>query len=581
MTVRRVLLLPLGLIGLLSTCSEPTSSGALIGFGRVAVRAVAPPSLSRFAPSLVLEQVKAVVGRNNSQAETFTVLDSTIVPFNDNQNSVATNLRLFLQDAETLEVRLDYQTSDGTFLFVASQQVIVRPGATVSTPALQPFYVGPGFNIAFMSLSPFDSVLSAGDALTFDPTPTDANQQPVAQFYVSWATDDPRIPIDARGRIVAPNVTKLLNITASTPNGTVATTTVGILGSAALGITPDSVEKLPNGTQLFQVTVGALRTSQFIWSVNGVDGGSAEFGTIDSQGFYIAPATTPNPSKFKVCARDAAAPALREGCAVVVIKAVPSVGADLVVINDQNIFDGTAMDSSPGNRQFVRNIITFSGSGPRASQKGVLYDRGRNSPCLANGECSDTANGPIDGVIKAAGYTIAKQDFYTQLTSIPANVKVIFLWMPLIFYQESEVNVLKRFAAEGGRIVFIGERVGFYTDTGISVENQLLLNMGSQMTNLANEFDCGFYFETPAASLRPNPLLQGISSLLYACAAEIQAGPNDFPLFYDVTNTHLLAAVTKVDVTPIQNTRQQAMPLAGRRPALPVTGARGIGGTNR
>jgi hypothetical protein len=580
MTVRRVLL-PLGLIGLLSTCSEPTSSGALMGFGRVAVRAVAPPSLSRFAPSLVLEQVKAVVGRNNSQAETFTVLDSTIVPFNDNQNSVATNLRLFLQDAETLEVRLDYQTSDGTLLFVASQQVIVRPGATVSTPALQPFYVGPGFNIAFMSLSPFDSVLSAGDALTFDPTPTDANQQPVAQFYVSWATDDPRIPIDARGRIVAPNVTKLLNITASTPNGTVATTTVGILGSAALGITPDSVEKLPNGTQLFQVTVGALRTSQFIWSVNGVDGGSAEFGTIDSQGFYIAPATTPNPSKFKVCARDAAAPALREGCAVVVIKAVPSVGADLVVINDQNIFDGTAMDSSPGNRQFVRNIITFSGSGPRASQKGVLYDRGRNSPCLANGECSDTANGPIDGVIKAAGYTIAKQDFYTQLTSIPANVKVIFLWMPLIFYQESEVNVLKRFAAEGGRIVFIGERVGFYTDTGISVENQLLLNMGSQMTNLANEFDCGFYFETPAASLRPNPLLQGISSLLYACAAEIQAGPNDFPLFYDVTNTHLLAAVTKVDVTPIQNTRQQAMPLAGRRPALPVTGARGIGGTNR
>ncbi len=580
MTVRRVLL-PLGLIGLLSTCSEPTSSGALMGFGRVAVRAVAPPSLSRFAPSLVLEQVKAVVGRNNSQAETFTVLDSTIVPFNDNQNSVATNLRLFLQDAETLEVRLDYQTSDGTLLFVASQQVIVRPGATVSTPALQPFYVGPGFNIAFMSLSPFDSVLSAGDALTFDPTPTDANQQPVAQFYVSWATDDPRIPIDARGRIVAPNVTKLLNITASTPNGTVATTTVGILGSAALGITPDSVEKLPNGTQLFQVTVGALRTSQFIWSVNGADGGSAEFGTIDSQGFYIAPATTPNPSKFKVCARDAAAPALREGCAVVVIKAVPSVGADLVVINDQNIFDGTAMDSSPGNRQFVRNIITFSGSGPRASQKGVLYDRGRNSPCLANGECSDTANGPIDGVIKAAGYTIAKQDFYTQLTSIPANVKVIFLWMPLIFYQESEVNVLKRFAAEGGRIVFIGERVGFYTDTGISVENQLLLNMGSQMTNLANEFDCGFYFETPAASLRPNPLLQGISSLLYACAAEIQAGPNDFPLFYDVTNTHLLAAVTKVDVTPIQNTRQQAMPLAGRRPALPVTGARGIGGTNR
>jgi hypothetical protein len=221
--------------------------------------------------------------------------------------------------------------------------------------------------------------------------------------------------------------------------------------------------------------------------------------------------------------------------------------------------------------------VNFSGTGPRAAGKAVLYDRGRNSPCFAVGECSDTANVQIDAVIRAAGYTISKLDFYTPLTSIPPNVKVIFMWMPTIFYTSDEVNVLKRFAAEGGRIVFIGERIGFYTQTGIDVENAFLSSMGSQMFNLSNEFDCGFYASTPAASLRTHPLLQGVNRLLYACAAEIQPGPNDFPLFYDLAGTHLLAAVAKVDVTPIQGTRQRTSPLAVRPPAVAVSGARGMG----
>jgi len=557
MTARRVLL-ALGLIGPLTTCAEPTSSGGSVGFGGVAVRAVAPPSLAIFAPTAIVEQAKVSVRRVFPQQETFVTLDSALIPFKDDQNSITTDLKALVAQAETLEVLVEYQMADGTNLWVAgSDQVVVRPGATVGTPVLQPFYVGPGGTAAFMSLSPADSVLSAGDALTFDPTALDANQQPVGLFYVSWATDDPRIPINARGKIVAPNITKLLNVTGTMPNGVVAQTTVSILGSAALGITPDSVEKLPGGTQLFTVTVGALRTSQFVWSVNGVDGGDAQFGTINVDGFYTAPATTPSPNEFKVCARDAAAPTLRDGCATVVISAVPSVGTDVIVINDQNIFDEIPM-ANAGNVRFVRNLLNFSSTGPRASGKVVWYDRGRNSPCFEDQECGDSAKARLNAVIEGAGYSILKLDSYSPVTTIPADVKVIVLWMPLITYSPDEINALKRFAGEGGRILFIGEHVDFYGQAGIDLENQFLAEMGSQMVNLPNLWDCqtandppDLYFYTPSASLRSHPLLNGVTRLGYVCAAEIQAGPNDFPLFYDTSNQHLLAAVAKIDLTPL------------------------------
>jgi hypothetical protein len=268
-----------------------------------------------------------------------------------------------------------------------------------------------------------------------------------------------------------------------------------------------------------------------------------------------------------VCARDAAAPTLRQGCATVVIKAIPSVGTDVVVINDQNIFDEIPM-ANAGNVRFVRNLLNFSSTGPRASGKVVWYDRGRDSPCFLDEECGDSAKAKLNAVIEGAGYSILKLDSYSPITTIPADVKVIVLWMPLITYSPGEINALKRFAGEGGRILFIGEHVDFYGQAGIDLENQFLAEMGSQMVNLPNLWDCqtandppDLYFYTPSASLRSHPLLNGVTRLGYVCAAEIQAGPNDFPLFYDISNQHLLAAVAKIDLTPVSGTVRAPAPL--------------------
>lgn len=550
-------ILALGLMVLVTTCADPTGSTRTVGFGRIAVKASAPPSLALLSPALVLDRVKVVVGKSFPQQEIFVRIDSTTVPFGVTRTSVTASLQVLVEQEDTLDLQISYEASDGTLLFVASGSVIVRPGFTAEPPALQPFYVGPGFNIASMTLAPADSVLSAGDALVFDPQPVDANQAPVTQFYVSWTTDDPRVPIDATGRLVAPaGLTKLLTVTATTPNGVSASTTVALLGTSALGISPDSVEKLPSGTQIFRVTVGALRTSQFVWSVNGVDGGDDTFGTINVDGFYTAPKSVPSPSKFKVCARDAASPTLRDGCAVVVIRAVPTVGADIIVINDENIFDLNAMnpDSSPGNVRFVKNLVNFSNGLPRSSGTVVWYDRGRNSPCFADGECGDVEKATFDSVIISTGKSITKLDSYTPITSIPSNVKVIIIWMPLIQFTAGEITVLKRFAAEGGRLVFIGENSFYYGQAGLDLQNAFLASLGSEMVNVGDTLDCRStdpfqYFTTPAASLRSNPLLTGVASLRYVCASQIIPGPNDASIFYDVAGTHLLAGVAKIDVT--------------------------------
>jgi hypothetical protein len=152
--------------------------------------------------------------------------------------------------------------------------------------------------------------------------------------------------------------------------------------------------------------------------------------------------------------------------------------------------------------------------------------------------------------------------------AIDPNVKVIFLWLPRVYFSVSQINILKAFAAEGGRIVFVGEHAGFYgtgtsTPSGIEVENAFFLSMGAQMTNAGGAFDGGNVLE-PAASIRPHQVMTGVTSLTVAAASQVIPGPNDFPFLYDLTNTRVLAAAAKVDVTPINQLRIPTGPTLNR-----------------
>jgi hypothetical protein len=51
--------------------------------------------------------------------------------------------------------------------------------------------------------------------------------------------------------------------------------------------------------------------------------------------------------------------------------------------------------------------------------------------------------------------------------------------------------------------------------------------------------------------LRPSQLTQGLEQLTIACASVIELGPNDYAIFYDTTNTQVLAGVASINVTPL------------------------------
>src|SRR5271170_1263802 len=47
----------------------------------------------------------------------------------------------------------------------------------------------------------------------------------------------------------------------------------------------------------FTSHVGGTTNSSVVWSVNGIEGGSTAFGTIDSNGLFMAPNFVPSPNR--------------------------------------------------------------------------------------------------------------------------------------------------------------------------------------------------------------------------------------------------------------------------------------------
>jgi hypothetical protein len=567
----RPVLLGAALLAIFARCGfdRASDSSGVPSLVNLSLRAEVSPEYSLFASNLTIASVRLALVRPPSD----TIVAATR-PLPDDSSQVQFNLAVNLaSQAESLIAVLEYKTATGTTLFRGQVTIEVQAGqGSPTVPTISLTYSGPGLNIASLNLTPFDSTLSAGDSLEYQITAIDSSQQPVPSFYVAWSTSDPRVSINSFGLVRAPDITKVINVTAATPNGTFAQTTLTILGTSALGISPDSVEKLPGGQQQFSVTVGPF--GPYIWSVNGVDGGNATFGTIDTNGFYIAPATVPTPSQFQVCARLVTAPT-QSGCATVVLATVPSAGGDVIIINDMNVFDSTAM-KDPNNQRLVRNLVNFPGVGARANSRTVLYDRGRNSSCFAVGECANPVQGRFDAAVRSAGFAITKVDTTVVYSSIPPGVRVLILWNPNIFYGTSEINAFKRFAAEGGRIIFVGEHSQFYS--GVPVENQLLLDMGAEFTNIGATIDClqavtDPYPVIPSASIRAHQVTAGLNQVTLACSSQAVPGPNDFALFFDRGNTVALAGVAKIDLTPVG-------PIGAPRNRVPPAPARtGVTGT--
>jgi hypothetical protein len=220
-------------------------------------------------------------------------------------------------------------------------------------------------------------------------------------------------------------------------------------------------------------------------------------------------------------------------------------GSDVVVFNDVNIFDNTSIED-PDNVKLLKNLVNFTTAGVRNNGNVVWFDKGRNASC---GSPCDGRWSTMYSIIENEGFQ--NEDIFSSsgtLSNIPSNVKIIFLLLPAVDYTLEEINTLKAFAAQGGRIVFVGEHDGYYNH--IPVQNQFLLNMGAVLRNTGGAVDCD-YTTIPETSNREHPIMEGVSDIMIACASVIEPGPNDFALFYDSSNSVVLAGVAKIETAPI------------------------------
>ena len=294
-------------------------------------------------------------------------------------------------------------------------------------------------------------------------------------------------------------------------------------------------------------------------------GGNATFGTITAAGFYTAPDAVPQPASFDVCAiQDTPA---SKGCARVTINPIPTSGADVIVFNDINSFDEQAA-LDPNNIQLFKNLVNYTGPGPRATQTGVLRTCGHSSAACA----TDVT---FAATLKSIGYSMTTNSDATIPIPIPSNVKMLILSLPRLAYSNEEINAMKAFSADGGRILYIGEYDTFLGTDGLATENDFFTKMGAVMRNAGSQIDCG-YNVVPASNLRPHQVTTAMTGLTMGCASEVILGPNDYPIYVSLDTKHVLAAVAKVDVTPLPPTQSanRIPPSAqlNRRPsAAPVT----------
>jgi hypothetical protein len=241
----------------------------------------------------------------------------------------------------------------------------------------------------------------------------------------------------------------------------------------------------------------------------------------------------------------------------------------IVVFNDLNVFDETAMENA-NNVLLVQNLVDFTTAESRGDGTQVWFDCRAPLHFLGEKVCTGEST-TLYSTIEGQGLSTVEITA-GSLDDIPADVKVLFLWIPTTAYPTAEINALKQFAEEGGRIVFVGEHVQFYGQQNIDDQNALLEALGVALRNSGGSFDCNEHIVLPATSLGAHQVMDGLSSLTIACSSEVALG-GDIPLYMDSSGTHVLSAVGAIDTTPTgELAGARSIALSGWVPAVDPIG---------
>ena len=234
-------------------------------------------------------------------------------------------------------------------------------------------------------------------------------------------------------------------------------------------------------------------------------------------------------------------------------------GGDLVVIEDWNwgtnehgLIGGGSV--YPGNVKFIKNLVNFTPVGVRASATKVLSLLDRPIyPSLA------TNFSVLASIIQGEGFTPVEVSAHSALVPVPSDVKLIFLVAPGITFTAAEINALKTFSSEGGRIVFVGENGSTYSYQS-SVENPFLAAMGSSVRTNAMCDAPGVIVATASHALTTGIDASGSGGFYMNCSSYLTGlGGSDVALFRSSAN-NILGAVVAINRT--------LLPLASLRATL-------------
>ena len=221
---------------------------------------------------------------------------------------------------------------------------------------------------------------------------------------------------------------------------------------------------------------------------------------------------------------------------------------DIVVVNDWNIWD-----TSNNPPLLVQNLVaTAANSGTK-----VVWWCGRQAnpsgTSLSSGICAASINSDGSGqfqgtrdAITAAGWDL-EVDLQTPLVSIPSDVRVFWMWTPTEVLTSAEVNVLKAFAARGGRIVFNADfKDSWYTSSHhANIATALLTQLGTGIISTGNLVGSTGVIVAPE-----HPIMAGVSSVSFGSPGDMTVSSPGVPLVTD-SGGKVLIATAPVNITPV------------------------------
>jgi len=247
---------------------------------------------------------------------------------------------------------------------------VVNPTSTGSASVtIQP--APPTITVA---VAPANAVLQVNNTQLFAATVTGTANQSVTWNVNGITGGNATVgTISAAGLYTAP---------ATVPaGGSVLISAVSVASPASVGSASVTVNAAPpvvsvtvspanpavqvNNTQQFTATVAGTANQSVTWSVNGVNGGNATFGTISAAGLYTAPAAVPAGGAVLVAATSVASPTSAGSAGVTILAAPPpvtiSVSPSLITLRVNDQFQFTATVTGTANMAVTWQVNGVTG----------------------------------------------------------------------------------------------------------------------------------------------------------------------------------------------------------------------------